>query len=60
MLSLDEEIKKERDEMDKAENALALSGFSVDQWMLIKGYVTSAILHSQYQFTKEWQEKDSL
>jgi hypothetical protein len=57
MPSLDEEIKNASDEMEKAEDALVASGFSVEHWMLIKSYVADAIIHAQLNFTKEWQEK---
>jgi hypothetical protein len=57
MLSLDEEIKKATADMEATEDALIAQGFSVEHWMLIKNYVTSKILHSQYHFIKDWQEK---
>ena len=58
-INLDEEIQKAVKDMDDAEDALAATGFSVEQWMLIKAYVLSAIVHNQCHVANEWQEKIS-
>jgi hypothetical protein len=38
-LSLDEQLRRVTQEMHGAEEALVASGFSLEQWMLIKKYV---------------------
>jgi hypothetical protein len=53
-MDFDDEIKKTVKEMEEAEDALAAAGFSTDQWILIKKYIHSAILHNQIVFAKAW------
>ena len=52
---VDKEIQNAVQAMNDAEDALVQSGFSEDQWMLIKSYVLSAILHNQLAVAKAWQ-----
>ena len=52
---VDAELAKAAKAMNAAEDALNESGFSVDQWMLIKSYVNAAILHSQWALAKGTQ-----
>jgi hypothetical protein len=55
-INLDEEIAKAAKDMDNAEDALVATGFSVEQWMLIKNYILSAIVHNQCHVAKSLQE----
>lgn len=45
--SLDEQLRRVTQEMHGAEDALVASGFSLEQWMLIKKYVGYAIVQTQ-------------
>jgi hypothetical protein len=45
--SLDEQLRRVTQEMHGAEEALVASGFSLEQWMLIKKYVGYAIVQTQ-------------
>jgi len=54
-LDIDGEMQKAKQEMNDAEDALIQSGFSEDQWMLIKQYVHSVVMHSQLAQAKGWQ-----
>jgi hypothetical protein len=56
IMNIDEELQKANKEMNDAEDALAQTGFSVEQWMLIKNYVLSAILSNQLSMAKSMQE----
>jgi hypothetical protein len=42
-INVEEELTKTQNEMDEAEDSLAVAGFSVEQWDLIKDYILLAI-----------------
>ena len=45
--SLDEQLRRVTQEMHNAEDALITSGFTLEQWMLIKKYIGYAIVQNQ-------------
>jgi hypothetical protein len=53
--NVDAEMQKAAHEMDDAEDALIQMGFPVDQWMLIKQYILSAVAHSHWTIAKATQ-----
>jgi hypothetical protein len=55
-MNYDEELQRTNKEMHDAEDALAATGFSVDQWMLIKQYVLAAIEHRHLILAKKVNE----
>jgi hypothetical protein len=55
-INVNEELAKAKKEMNEAEDALVEAGFSEDQWMLIKQYILSAILHNQLIHLRTIQE----
>jgi hypothetical protein len=59
MLNLDNELQRVEAEMNKAENDLITSGFSKDQWLLIRKYIASVILHNQLTTAKAYQDMSS-
>jgi len=58
-LNLDKELQRVEAEMNKAENDLIASGFSKDQWLLIRKYIASVILHNQLTTAKAYQDMSS-
>jgi hypothetical protein len=46
-INVEEELQKASKDMEDAEDELAATGFSVEQWMLIKRYILSAVHHQQ-------------
>jgi hypothetical protein len=55
-MNLDEEILQATKDMEEAEDALADMGFPVEQWMLIKQYISAAISYRQIQIAKSFEE----
>lgn len=52
MLEIAAEKQKAAQQMNDSEDSLIKTGFSLDQWMLIKEYILSAILHNQMVITE--------
>jgi hypothetical protein len=55
-IDLDAELKRVTNEMYEAEDNLINSGFPKNQWLLIRKYIASAILHSQVTTAKAWKD----
>ena len=55
-VNIDEELKRVTSELHEAEDNLLNSGFPEDQWILIRKYLTSAILQNQLTTLKAWQD----
>lgn len=49
-------LQKAMDDMREAERQLIASGFSPDQWLLVKQYIQSSILHFQLAYARALQE----
>ena len=49
------ELTKTQKEMDEAEDSLAVAGFSVEQWGLIKDYILLAIHQNNLEQLKAAQ-----
>ena len=54
--SLAEQLRRVIKEMHDAEDALIASGFSEEQWMLIKRYVGYAIVQNQIAASRDLAE----
>jgi hypothetical protein len=55
-MNFDVELKKAAQQMHDAEDELTSAGFPIEQWILIRKYITGAILHTQISIAKAWQE----
>jgi hypothetical protein len=57
MTTTDEDLHKLLKEMDAVEDTLMDSGFSEEQWVLIKQYMLLAINYSQLSIHKTMRER---
>jgi hypothetical protein len=55
-MDFDKELEKATQEMHDAEDELISSGFPVEQWTLIRKYITSVILCTHIRNCKAWHE----
>jgi hypothetical protein len=50
--NLDDGLTKSAQKMHRAGDALLATGFDKSQWCLIRDYIDSAIVNSQFEFLK--------
>jgi hypothetical protein len=51
-MTIDEELRRARFEMEHAEKGLMAKDFPIDQWILIKQYVGAALLADRIEMLK--------
>lgn len=59
-MNVDVQIEQLEVEMEDVENTLLGTGFSEEQWQMIKNYIEAAILHSQWQHLKHLKSLQKL
>lgn len=53
-------VQQVSDAMEAAEEALIKTGFPEDQWLLIRDYITNALVRSHLLVVKEWENHTPL